>query len=58
MTNLWKIVLLALIAIASAEKARFDNYRVYTINIGNEKQLEIMKEIENYPDGVSILSSP
>lgn len=47
------LVLLAVIAIASAEQARFDNYRVYTINIGNEKQLEILKGIEIYPDGVS-----
>lgn len=48
------VVLLAVIAIASAEQARFDNYRVYTVNIGNEKQLDILKEIENYPAGVSI----
>lgn len=51
------IVLLAVIALASAEQARFDNYRVYTINIGNEKQLEILKTIESYPDGVSTLYS-
>ena len=36
------------------EKARFDNYRVYEINIENEKQLELMREIESFPDGVSL----
>lgn len=36
-----------------AEKARYDNYRVYEIFVENEDQLELMKQIENYPDGVS-----
>jgi hypothetical protein len=40
-------------AVVTCEKARFDNYRVYEILIDNEKQLELMKSIENYPDGVS-----
>ena len=39
--------------VSCVEKARFDNYRVYEINIENEKQLELMKEIERFPDGVS-----
>ena len=50
------IVLLgALFAAVFAEKARFDNYRVYKISIENEKQLETLKAIENRSDGVSIL---
>lgn len=40
-------ILLALLALASAEQARFDNYRVYSIYIGNEKQLEVLKILEN-----------
>lgn len=39
-----------------AEKARFDFYKVYEIFIENEQQLELMTQIENYPDGVSIFS--
>lgn len=38
---------------AASEKARFDNYRVYQISIENDEQLELLQQIENYPDGVS-----
>lgn len=36
-----------------AEKARFDNYKVYTIQVENEKQLNTLQELEGTPDGVS-----
>lgn len=42
-----------LINLAVSEKARYDNYRVYEIFIANEVQLELVKEIQNHPDGVS-----
>lgn len=38
---------------AQSEKARFDNYRVYEILIENDLQLELLRNIEAYPDGVS-----
>lgn len=41
------------LSVSCVEKARFDNYRVYEISIENEKQLELMQEIERFPDGVS-----
>lgn len=47
-------VIVLTIALASAEQARYDNYRVYTLNIGNEIHLNTLKQIENNPDGVSI----
>lgn len=49
-----KVLLVFLFAYAAAgsEKARYDNYRVYQISIENSQQLELMQEIENYPDGV------
>lgn len=34
------------------EKARYDNYRVYKVQVENDKQVELMVEIENFPDGV------
>lgn len=37
---------------ATCEKARYDNYRVYEIAIENKIQLDLMHEIEKYPDGV------
>lgn len=46
-------VLLCAFSVEPAEKARFDNYRVYEILIETDEQLELFKAIENYPDGVS-----
>lgn len=49
----FSLVLFALVLSAKAsEKARFDNYRVYEILIETDDQLELMQQIENYPDGV------
>lgn len=45
-------VFLAILGAKAAEKARYDNYRVYEILIENEEQLEVMQQIENFPDGV------
>jgi hypothetical protein len=42
---------------AFAEKARYDNYRVYTINVDSELQLQALRAIDEYPDGVSKLYS-
>lgn len=41
-----------------AEKARFDNYRVYSVKIENEKQLNVLRELEMHPDGISFMESP
>lgn len=42
----------------SAEKARFDNYRVYSVKIENERQLELLQNLENAPDGISYIEAP
>lgn len=46
------LLALACVSSAFAEKARFDNYRVYTISIQSEKQLQTIQALENNPDGV------
>lgn len=38
----------------NCERARYDNYRVYEIKIEDKTQLDLMHEIEKYPDGVKI----
>lgn len=41
------VLFLAVLALlASAEQARFDNYRVYSVHIENEKQLKVLKDLE------------
>lgn len=51
------IVSIFLIAI-SAEKARFDNYRVYSVEIINEQQLKKLQQLENHQDGLLFLIPP
>jgi hypothetical protein len=49
-----KLIIFALLCVvALAEKARYDNYRVYQVQVENEQQLELMNFIESNPDGVS-----
>lgn len=43
---------------AFGEKVRFDNYRVYSVNIENEEQLKVLRELEAYPDGSIFLDYP
>lgn len=51
-------ILLACVAVAVAEKARFDNYRVYSIVIENEDQLNVLQELERHQDGLQFLEAP
>lgn len=49
---------IACVVFACGEKARFDNYRVYSINVENEEQLKVLLELETYPDGTLFLNTP
>lgn len=40
------------------EKARYDNYRVYSADILNQNQLNILKELETYSDGIRFIDAP
>lgn len=52
------ICLALLVGCLSAEKARFDNYRVYSLKVANVEQLEVLQQIEQFPDGYSFWESP
>ncbi|XP_055627088.1 zinc carboxypeptidase-like [Toxorhynchites rutilus septentrionalis] len=52
------IALVVAISVAGAEKARFDNYRVYRIRIENVKQLEVLQAIEQLGEGYSYWREP
>lgn len=41
----------AMIVIGSAEKTRFDNYRVYSVHVATKDHMDLMFSIENNPDG-------
>ncbi|XP_055294989.1 zinc carboxypeptidase-like [Sitodiplosis mosellana] len=44
--------------LVSGEKARFDNYRVYSLKIQNEKQLEALQDLENFQSSMFYLEAP
>lgn len=52
------IVLFVCVALSLGEKARFDNYRVYSIDVETDEQLQVLKEIENQQNGVLFLMPP
>lgn len=39
--------------LTAADKARFDNYRVYSVAVETEEQLKVLREIEETSDSVS-----
>jgi hypothetical protein len=48
------LIFFALFFVAcSAEKARFDNYRVYSFQIRTKEQFDAMKYIEEHSDAVN-----
>lgn len=52
------LIFVACFVLAFGEKARFDNYRVYSVNVENEAQLKVLNDLEAYPDGTLFLESP
>lgn len=45
------LILCCFLAIVYAEKARFDNYRVFSLKVVNKEQLDVLYTIENDSDG-------
>lgn len=54
------MILLALASVAvlsvSAEKARFDNFRILSVKVVDEKEREFLRELDEMSDSVDILS--
>lgn len=45
-------------SMAICDKARFDNYRIYSITIETEKQLRILQEFESYHNELTFIEAP
>lgn len=56
-TILLSILLIGL-SVVTGDKARFDNYRVYSVDVKNDEQLQVLKELENHQDGLLFLVPP
>lgn len=52
------ILVASFVIVVFGEKARFDKYRVYSIDIKNENQLNVLRDLENYPDGILFRMMP
>lgn len=52
------IIFIVLNVLAAGERARFDNYRVYSIEVETEEQLQVLQQLENHQDGLLFLISP
>lgn len=51
--NIYKfslLLLISLICVACAEKARYDNYRLYRFHLQTEKHVELLQELEAQSD--------
>lgn len=53
MKSFYILTLICLISLSVAEKARWDNYQVWSVALSNEEQVRVFQEIELKPDGVS-----
>lgn len=49
----YSILVLSVLSVICAEKARYDNYRIYKLLIENEEQLNLLRDIDDY--GVSVV---
>lgn len=45
-------------AIVLGEKVRFDHYRVFSVHIETQQQLNVLRELQIYPDGISFVAMP
>lgn len=51
-------IFIGLFLIVVGEKIRYDNNRVYSVNIENEQQLKVLLNFEKSHDGVSFFETP
>lgn len=58
MKLLGSVILFSCVLVILAEKARYDHYRIYSVEIENGEQLKVLQEVENHHDGISFMIPP
>lgn len=53
---MWKLILVGLVALATAEKVKYDNYKVFRVTPHTEEQLAIVRTLEDVSDSVCMLN--
>lgn len=51
-------IVVACFVASFGEKARFDNYRVYSVEVENVQQLKVLREFDSGLDGITFLIAP
>lgn len=51
---MWKLFFVALVALATAEQVKYDNYKVFRVTPQTPDQLEIVRNLEEISDSVCI----
>lgn len=52
------VVLLIAVNVIAMEKARFDNYRIYSIGVENDEQLQVLQNLESHQDSIQFIMPP
>ncbi|KOX71863.1 Zinc carboxypeptidase A 1, partial [Melipona quadrifasciata] len=55
---MWKLIFVALVALATAEKVKYDNYQVFRVTPQTEEQVEVIRNLEEISDGFSFWKGP
>lgn len=51
-------VLIGVLALTHADRARFDNYRVFEVLVATEQQRQLLEQLEIASDSIQFLDSP
>lgn len=52
------IGIVCIFSYVATDRARFDNYRVYKLQVDTQVQLDVLRQIEQFPDGYSFWEGP
>lgn len=55
---MWKLFILSLVAFAAAERATYNNYKVYRLTPQTEAQVELIRQLEQFSDAYSFWAEP
>ncbi|XP_017893176.1 zinc carboxypeptidase-like [Ceratina calcarata] len=55
---MWKLIFLAVLALATAEQVKYDNYKVFRVVPQTEEQLEAVKQLGSTSDAFSFWKEP
>lgn len=58
MRSLLLTIFLSFSIVIFGEKIRYDNYRIYSIKVENEKQLKLLQDLNHFRNGILFMEAP